>query len=223
MSRTLSTAIAALALGICASSASASDLGGLKDGTRSDTDYTPHAAAFVGLGVGLEVGGQFTNIAISDGPFSFDGIGADGLVGGATLEYLFPMGRFRVGPYAEGGFSNVNTRIELGPIDGDLATQDYYFGGGLKIGYMIAPVTMIYGRGGYEWSQWSSDFISDKANVGSGKLGVGIESMATDHLSVGLGLDYSRPLSVDIGGDDYQSLLEDTESFRGVLRFTYRQ
>src|SRR6185503_4648314 len=216
MKQVLNATVSSLAVAVfLTGSAYASDLGGLKDSPRNDADYTPHAAAFVGLGVGVHGGGQFTNIDILD---QFDGIGADGLVGGIHAEYLFAVGGFRVGPYAEGGFSNVNT--EIGGTD--ILNQDSYFGGGIKAGHVFGNA-LIFGRVGYEWAQWSSDVFSGDIDVDSLVLGGGVDFMIARNVSVGLSADYLVPLNVEAGGTDVTDFVDESESLRVLARVTWRQ
>lgn len=211
-----SAAVAALAIFV-ASPASASDLGGMKDdhvGTP-DIDGRP---AFIGLGIGVQGGGQFTNIDIND---EFDGIGADGLVGGLHAEYLFGfgLGRFRVGPYVEGGISNVN--VEIGGFDA--LNQDAYYGGGLKAGVVAFGSSLISARIGLERALWSTDFSDIDINVDSVVIGAGIETMVARNVSIGLTLDYLTPFNIEADGHDLTDLLDETEGFRGMARITYRQ
>ena len=208
--------ILALALGTAlVTSAQAADVyrGSTKDGP--DTDIPDSPLLFVGLGVGIHGGGQFTNIDLYD---EFDGIGADGLVGGLHGEYLFAVGRFRVGPYVEGGFSNVNT--EYGGAD--LLTQDTYFGGGLKAGAVLGTA-FLYGRIGYEWSQWSSDFFSGDIDVDGFLIGGGVEAMIARNISIGLDAAYLIPSNVEVDGFDVTDAVEESETLRILARITYRQ
>jgi opacity protein-like surface antigen len=195
------------------------DLGGNGDPTSSDHGYK---AAFQGLGIGVHGGGQFTNVEIGEGDFSFDGVGADGLVGGIHGEYLFAMGSFRVGPYVEGSLSNVNTNIEGFGGELDLLNQEYYYGGGVKAGMVAFNSALIYARAGIERAKWEFAEAID-VDVDSFVLGGGVETMVTSNVSVGLGLDYVTPFNIEADGHDVTDLFEETESFRGTLRLTWRQ
>ena len=211
----LITAASLVAL-FAATPALAADLGG---STKDDVDYSANGPAFVGFGVGIHAGGQFSNVEIADGEFSFDGIGADGLVGGLHVEYLFPVGRFRVGPYLEGGFSNVNTNIELGS-DVDLLNQENYYGGGIKAGVVVSE-TLIYGRFGLERSNW--DVVENfSAEVDSLVIGGGIETMIAAHTSLGVEGTYHDVFNVEAEGLDVSDYLDESEGLRGVVRLTYR-
>jgi opacity protein-like surface antigen len=210
------TALAALLLGAPAASAAdifnGPDQGSYKDGPG---EYQGHPA-FLGLGVSAFAGGQFTNIDIAD---EFDGIGADGVIGGLGVEYLFAAGRFRFGPYIEGGWSNINTSIG----DFDLLEQEYFFGGGLKAGVTVFRSSLIYGRVGYERASWDIAEGEADADVDSLVVGGGIETLIADNWSLGLGADYVVPMNIEADGQDVTDLLEDTESLRVLGRLTWRR
>jgi hypothetical protein len=215
-----STAIAALLLGAPAAFAAdifnGPDQGSYKDGP----EYQGHPA-FLGLGVSAFAGGQFTNINI-DG--AFDGIGADGAIGGLGVEYLFGSGRFRFGPYIEGGWSNVNTAIDFGPgAEGDLLNQEYFFGGGLKAGFTVYRSSLIYARVGYERASWDVAEGEADADVDSVVVGGGIETLIADNWSLGLGADYVVPMNIEADGQDVTDLLDETESLRVLGRITWRR
>ena len=196
-----------------AASANATDLFG-----SADNHPAPPKIAFEGLAIGVHGGGQFTSIDVAG---VFDGISADGLVGGAHAEYLFSAGRFRIGPYVEGGWSNVNT--ELTGL-GDLLHQEYYYGGGLKAGFTVYNSSLIYARGGYEWAVWQTDIpgVGD-IDFESFVIGGGVETMVSENVSIGLGADYLIPNDVSVAGTNVTSFVEDSEQLRVLGRLTWRQ
>lgn len=215
MNSVLKTSASAAVLALFAAApAIATDLKNTSDPTSAHY----YDAPFQGVGGGVSIGGQFTNIDVTAGGFSFDGIGADGLVGGAHLEYLFAVGgNFRVGLYAEGGISNVNTDL----MGMDAINQDWFGGAGAKAGFVISQ-TLIYGKLGYEWSKWSIFDEAAEADVESVLIGGGIETMIAQNVSLGVEGNYIVPVSIDVEGADLTEFLEETESFRGVVRLTYR-
>ncbi len=196
-----------------AAPALAADLKGERDVTSAD--YVSGRAAFQGVGVGVNGGGQFTNIDVMD---QFDGIGADGLAGGAHVEYLFGMGTFRVGPYVDGGISNVNTEI----LGYDLLNQDWYVGAGVKAGVVLWNSTLVYGKLGYEYSQWSIAEDAFEADVDSVVIGGGVETMISQNVSIGLEANYIVPLSIEVQDKDLTDYLEESETIRALARVTYR-
>ena len=188
-----------------------------KDATTPADSYIARTA-FQGFGIGINGGGQFTNIDITDGGFSFDGIGADGIVGGIHAEYLFAMGAFRVGPYLEGALSNVDVNIS----DTDLLNQDYYLGGGIKAGFIVGSDTLIYAKGGYEWSKWSVLDDAADVDVQSVLIGGGIETYLASHITLGVEASYVVPLNIEVESKDITHLLEESESLRVIGKITYR-
>jgi opacity protein-like surface antigen len=213
-----SASAAVLALFMSAPALSA-DILGNGDPTSSDHAYK---AAFQGLGIGVHGGGQFTNVEIGEGDFSFDGVGADGLAGGVHGEYLFAFGgSFRVGPYCEGGFSNVNTNVETPKGDLDLLNQEHYYGCGAKAGAVVGDA-LFYARIGVERSKW--EFAEEiDVDVDSYVIGAGIEAMIADNVSLGLSGDYITPFNIEAEGHDLTKFFDETESFRGLVRLTYRR
>jgi opacity protein-like surface antigen len=209
--------VAAIAAVMSIAQASGADV---YDGRLDAGADQPTPVYFQGLAVGVHGGGQFTAIDITDDGFAFDGISADGLVGGAGIEYLFPFGNLRVGPYVEGGFSNVNTEIN----GADLLRQDHYYGGGLKAGFVAFDSSLVYARAGYEWALWKTD-ADDSIDIDAEAfvIGGGVETMIGSHVSIGLGADYLVPNNVTADDIDVTSFVEDSESLRVLGRLTWRQ
>lgn len=203
----------AVAAGI-AGTASAADLGGSykDDGVNVELSRNP----FAGFYFGIQAGGEFVNIDVYD---QFDGIGADGLIGGVHAGYNFASGRFVFGPYVEAGLSNVNTEVG----GQDLLVQDWYGQLGMLAGYVVGKSTLISIHAAYDHSEWGSDFGNLDLQVGAVALGGGVETMVADHVSLGLKLDYLVPVSVDANGADITDYVEKSEGFRGQLKLTYRR
>jgi hypothetical protein len=221
-SRFSAISILALTVGILPFSASAADILSNKGDPTSAVYQEAPSPVFQGLGIGVSLGGQFTNVEIGDKGFSFDGIGADGLVGGVHAEYLFGVaGNFRVGPYVEVGFSNVNTNVETPWGDGDLLEQKHYYGAGIKAGVIVGNV-LVGGRVGVERAHWD---VAEKfdAEVDSFVVGPLVEAMVAQQVSLGLSLDYVDAFNIEADGKDVTDLFDETEGFRGVVRLTYRR
>jgi opacity protein-like surface antigen len=185
--------------------------------TGDHSPDTPHYVAFDGLAVGIHGGGQMTSIDVAG---VFDGISADGLVGGVHAEYLFTAGRFRIGPWGELSLSDVNTELS----GFDVLSQDYAYSGGIKVGVTAWGASLISMRAGYEMAQWSSDIpgVGD-IDVGSWLLGAGVETMVAEHVSLGIQADYLVPHEVTALGVDVTSFVEDSEQGRVLARLTWRQ
>jgi outer membrane immunogenic protein len=215
------TSIAAMATLFAVSApANAADVYGrdeVPESSYAQPDYNP----FAGWYFGLQGGGQFTNIDIND---QFDGIGADGLIGGAHAGYNMQMGSLVTGPYVEGGFSNVNVDINFGAgASGDLLSQDWYAQGGWLVGVEVYDKTLVFGRAGYEYAKWSSDFFSETVDVYSFVLGGGIETMIAANVSIGLTADYLIPHEIEVDSTNLTDLLDASEQLRAMARITYRQ
>jgi opacity protein-like surface antigen len=216
----IASAVSAIAM----SAASAADIytpDGLKDTFTEDRNTT----YFQGLGVGVDVGGEFTSIAVTDGPFEFDGVSADGLVGGIHLDYLValdPEQLTRFGIYSEGGFSNVDTTFSPAPGEIDVLNQGHYYGLGLKAGVVVYDKTLLFARFGYEWSQWNFLENTD-VDVGSWAVGGGIDTMVSEEWSLGLEGTYLFVDSVDVDGiGDVTPYFEESEAGRIKARLTRR-
>lgn len=208
--------ISTLLLIAVAGQAFAADI--FSEDSRHDTpNYTPNYIAFDGLAVGVHGGGQMTSIDVAG---VFDGISADGLVGGVHGEYLFTAGRFRIGPWAELNFSDVNTEL----LGIDVLSQDHAYSGGVKLGVTAWGASLISARVGYEMAQWSSDIpgVGD-IDVGSWVLGAGVETMVAANVSLGIQADYLVPHEVTALGTNVTGLVEDSEQVRVLARMTWRQ
>ena len=207
-----------------------------QDSLYEEPAYEQPTYAFTGFAVGFDGGGQFNawdingdycNQAGQCVPFfDFDGISSDGLIGGAHLEYLFAVDRFRFGVYAEGGFSNVNTTLEFHPGAGFSAEfqQDSYYGGGLKGGFTVFGDTLAFLRVGYDRSQWNisaSGLGDEDVDVGSWLIGIGIDTMMAQDVSLGIGVDYLAVNDVEAAGEDFTKLVEDSEMIRAKARLSY--
>lgn len=203
---------------LMATGAMASDLNGSLKDAEQETSFGRNP--FAGFYLGVNVGGEFANIDIND---QFDGIGADGLIGGVHGGYNLCANRFCFGVYGEGGLSNVN--VDFGGVDA--LSKDFYIQGGVKLGYMVGRATLVSVHGGYEYSEWSSDLITmgggqDDITTGAIVLGGGIETMLSSHVSLGAKVDYLMLNSADVNNTDVTQFLEESEALRAQLLLSYR-
>lgn len=195
-----------------AASASASDLlDGLNEPAPAQTSNP-----FAGFYVGAQVGGEFVNLDIDD---QFDGIGADGLIGGAHAGYNFCMGSFCTGPYVEGSWSNVDTNL----FGTDILYQEWYAHGGWIAGLNVSNSSFLYGKAAYELQQWSSDAGSLDGDVQAFVLGGGIDTMLTGNTSLGAFIDYVIPHKIEANGTDISDLLDQSEALRAGVKLSIRQ
>lgn len=205
--------LAAALVALTASAAGAADLSSAKG---LDTASMSNKNTFAGWYLGVQGGGQFSNLDVAD---QFDGIDADGLVGGAHLGYNFALGSLVTGPYIEGGLSNVNIDIQ----GVDALRQDWYVHGGWMLGFKPTDKTLVFGRFGYEVASWSSDIGIPDADVRSWVIGGGIDTMLTQHVSLGVTADYIVPQEITVDSTAYTDLLDASETLRVMGRLTYRQ
>lgn len=197
--------LAAVAVALMSSGALASDLNGsLKDSPFRDVNKIDFSGAYVGVGAG----GQFVSAEIG----SFDGVGADGVVGEAIVGFDVRRRNFVFGPRVIGAIGNVNTTIG----NNDLVNIDAYLNLGGRAG-VVFNRTLIYIHGGYEmvWASSDSPAIDaalDDADLNAATVGVGVEAVLGGNLSLTLEATYVSGL------DD----AEDVEGGRGVARLNYR-
>lgn len=218
MSRLLKSSASFTFLALLSTGALAADLpSSTKDGgSHYATESGRAANLFAGWYVGVQGGGQFTNIDVID---QFDGIGADGLIGGIHAGYNLSLGRLVTGPYVEGSLSNVNVDL----AGQDLLVQDWYVQGGWLVGVNVSPSTLLSAHLGYEWAKWSSDLYDEEADVRSFAIGGGIDTIVASHVTFGVKLDYLIPHSIEVDSHDVTDFLDASESLRVMGRLTYRQ
>ena len=75
---------------------------------------------------------------------------------------------------------------------------------GVRIGYLYAPATMVYARGGYNWvrleyEQGGSSATAAKTFVNGFSVGTGIESVVYDNITARLDWTYADVLDFTIG------------------------
>lgn len=203
--------IAALAVALSSGGASAADILG-RDGSTKDSFGPVNKVDFSGAYVGVGAGGQFANVELETRRGTFDGIGADGLVGEGVLGYDIRRGGFVFGPRILGGFTNVNT--EFG--GSDIGNIDAYVNFGGRAG-IVFNRTLVYLHGGYEMLWVSSDSprldaAFDDADLNAATAGIGLETMLFDNVSLAIEGTYLHGL------DD----AEGAEAGRGVVRLNYR-
>lgn len=200
----LAAAVALLSSGVFA--ADLGNHGGLKD----DGFVGPiNHADFSGFYVGIGAGGEFANTEF--GPI--DGIGSDGLVADIVAGYDFRFGSVVIGPRIQGGISNVNTTIG----GQNLLNVDEFVNFGGRAG-VVFNRSLLYAHGGYEVLFASSDSpyfdsILKKADLNAYTVGLGLETVVTDHVSLSVEGTYIY------GIDD----AEGTEAFRGMVRVNWRR
>jgi outer membrane immunogenic protein len=183
-----------------------------------DHDWTGlYASASVGAG------GLVHELGDTGGIFTFNGIGAEGIMGGLAIGYDHQFGSsFVAGVEASGRFGNIATTLALGPNSIDV-TADYGFDIVARMGYKPSSNTLIYGLAGYSHQH----FDISATGVGSiydwdangYTVGGGIETALSEKTLVGLEYRYH-----DYG--DFEPipgfLNIDTSSHTAKLTFKYK-
>lgn len=210
-----SALVVLIALGMLAF-AQAADISTKDSPYQRSTFVLPEEAPFSGLGVGVELGGQFVAIDIED---EFDGIAADGIAGGVHAEWLFGTASWRLGPYAQFGLSNVGVEIS----GDDVLTMDRYYGAGAKAG-VVFNRTLLSIHAGYELQDWSVDLGGDETDIDTGwwNVGGGVEFMVSETHSIGLDVSYLMLNTAEIDDEDIGDALEESEALRVLFRATWR-
>jgi outer membrane immunogenic protein len=211
-----------LVLGMLHGANAADTYASMKNGTAA-TVLAPEPNPFAGLYAGLSVGGQFTDITLTDGSQElFSGISADGFVYGGHIGYNFPVGQFVAGPYAEFAFSDVAVSV----LGEDILTMDDYVQLGAMIGARTSKSTLVSIHAAREWQTWTAGGAfglgETEADVTAWVIGAGIDTMVATNVSVGVKLDYVMLDSIDAAGHSFDRYLEDTDALRATARLTYR-
>ncbi len=130
---------------------------------------------------------EFTGTAT---PFNTNFLGSQGFIGGFLAGYnhvLTP--RWLIGIEGDASWSAINHTDTANDGYGDVLTvqigqrQAYSVRG--RVGYLVTPETLLYGTGGWAWSQFVysltipsyPDFESDSFWLGGAQIGAGIETM----------------------------------------------
>lgn len=137
-----------------------------------------------------------------------DSEGQDGVTYGAQLGYDFQRGNIVYGIEGEATDATTSARSYNNFAAGDRfaveAGRDLYVGG--RIGYMISPVALIYGKAGYTNARVESRYqatttaaneLVDKTNLDGFRLGAGLEYKLTPNTFVKGEYRYSNYGDVD--------------------------
>lgn len=168
--------LAALGLvAVLAGPAVGADLGGsIKDGPADFS--SPSVVNWTGFYVGAQAGWVQGSHEISvEGPggtlLGFDGIAADGAIGGARVGFDLARGRYLFGVFGDYNWSNAETTLQLGGTETALFEKDNEWTLGVRAGYLLAPRTLIYGLVGYTESGFdigTTNFDTKGVTAGGG-------------------------------------------------------
>lgn len=143
----------------------------------------------------------------------------DGLLYGVGAGYDFRSGNFVFGPEAEVTWSTAKTEFNNGDFEGfgigNVKTnRDLYVGG--KVGYVIAPSTMIYAKGGYTNAKFDvrngDGTVTTNTDIDTDgwRVGAGVEQAISNNVFAKLEYRYSN---YEKGELDYTGDLADGQRF----------
>jgi len=140
-------------------------------------------------GVRVEALGGYDSV--SNGAPASNG-STDGFVYGIAAGYDAAIGKARIGAEVEATDSTASERSANVLAAGDRfradAGRDLY--AGVRIGYVLSPKWMIYGKAGYTNARVETNYtagattISDKRNLDGFRLGAGVEYALTHNVYV---------------------------------------
>jgi len=193
---------------------------------RRDAFVPPASNPFAGFYVGIAAGVQFTDIVITDTFTSgdnLDGLSATGGLIAPRAGFNFCFERFCVGPYIEYGISDVSFDVVGEP----LIVQDNYLQFGGQFGVLAGKSTMISVHLGRELENWTVGNrqlgISEIDVEASGwVVGGSVSTLIAPQTSFDFALDYVMLDDIEARGTDLTRNLEDSNSLRVKLGFTFR-
>lgn len=143
----------------------------------------------------------------------------DGLMYGVGAGYDFRAGNFVFGPEAEITWSDAKTGFNDGDFEGFglgnvKANRDLYLGA--RVGYALAPSTMVYAKGGYTNAKF--DVRNSVNNVESNRdidadgwrIGAGVEQAVSNNVFAKLEYRYSN---YEKGELDFRGDIPDSQRF----------
>lgn len=143
----------------------------------------------------------------------------DGLAYGVGAGYDIRSGNVVFGPEAEVTWSTAKTNFQDGDFEGFgignvKANRDLYIGA--RLGYVVAPQTMIYAKGGYTNAKFdvrnASGTIETNRDIDTDgwRIGAGVEQAFSDNVFAKLEYRYSNYKEGEL---DYRSDFPDGDRF----------
>jgi len=179
--------------------------------------------AWQGIYGGLYAGGGAIVNDISLPGGSFNGVGGEGLLGGAMIGYNFQMGRIVFGVQGEVGLADLGTELNIPGTVLVEAAPDWTADVSLRAGLEVSQRALAYIIGGYSYADYGVD-ISGIGGPPDGSysqdyhgwhLGAGLDALMTDNVFVGVEYRYTQ-----YGGENWGVMGLDVEpsSHTGRLR-----
>lgn len=151
-----------------------------------------HAQCYVNGGVGASM----VNTEVSAGPFSLDGIGAQGAVGTVRVGCDAITGNVRLGAFAEYAFRDADFKVEPGLFSAKFGNS---WGLGVRAGYRVMSA-MPYLLAAYQQQEMSWSIPLDAPTFRGVKLGGGIEFDLDKNWALGVEFTHTRFQSESVLG-----------------------
>lgn len=143
----------------------------------------------------------------------------EGLLYGVGAGYDFKSGNLVFGPEAEVTWSEADTKFEDGDFEGFglgnvKANRDLYIGA--RVGYALAPRTMVYAKGGYTNAKFDvrNSFgevtTNEDIDADGWRIGAGVEQAVSNNVFAKLEYRYSN---YEKGELDFTDDMPDSERF----------
>ena len=185
---------------------------------------SPFDGAYIGGFVGYTDGDVETTVGALA-----DDVGVDGFDGGLYAGYGQTFDRLYVGAEAEIGYGEIDGDGTVGTLVTAFET-DWTYGVAARAGFLATDNVLVYGRVGYQWTEFQGVAISGGTAVGldrtfdGWRVGGGVEVAVTDNLLTRLEYNYTNydqfGFDATIGGT-VESFEPDSHSFRVGLAYKF--
>jgi len=139
-----------------------------------------------GLYFGGEIGRDNYKVVYDDGVTRFDGLGADGLLGGLFAGYDLAVDRWHLAAEGQLGVSTADLSVSVDNPDFAVSGTDEAettYGAAVRYGYEIKKGILVYLRTGWLKTKFSSS-LGTSEKLAALQLGGGVEMALSDHLSL---------------------------------------
>src|SRR5262245_36670065 len=144
------------------------------------------------------VGGQSREV------LGLDGLSSSGLTGDVRIGYDRAMGRWVGGVFASYGFGNQSTSLRAATLDIDAIEKGDSWSAGARLGYIVAPRTLVYALAAYT----ETDYSFSGVKMLEGSFVGGSKDVTFAGITVGGGIEFALAANIFFG-------LEGTHTFYG--------
>jgi outer membrane immunogenic protein len=176
----------------------------------SAVGFSSAAVAAPEVFVGGQLGYQDTSLKLSDAGVTFDGVSISGVAGSLFAGVKYPLdGGFFIGAEANVGTSGADAEISLFDITVEADAKTSY-GAAALLGYQVTDATALYGRLGYQRTEYELTVrepgfsVSDDETFGGVRFGIGMESELTEQLALRLDWSQTHYSSKDFDGEKFE-------------------